>query len=284
GRKTAAHVSRAFPRWLDRKPAGRPFFAFLNYMDAHAPYLPPEPFATRFGKGERGNPMHMDRADWQWTPAQAKAEQDAYDGAIAYLDDQLGRLLGELDARGLLDNTIIVLTSDHGEEFLEHGVMSHSNSLYMNALHVPLVIRAAGRVPAGRKNAAVSLRDLPATLMDLMSIKEHPFPGTSLARHWETGDATSASNEPLYARVSGRSFRPAHYPVSKGDMTSVIADPHHYIMRGDGEEELYDIRVDPSELHGLAGSPELANVLRQLRERLAPLTRAKQTRADGGIR
>ncbi|MGH7551526.1 MAG: sulfatase-like hydrolase/transferase, partial [Longimicrobiales bacterium] len=115
GRKTAAHVSRAFLRWLDRRPAGRPFFAFLNYMDAHAPYLPPEPFATRFGKGERGNPMHMEWADWQWTPAQAKAEQDAYDGAIAYLDDQLGRLLGELDARGLLENTIIVLTSDHGE-------------------------------------------------------------------------------------------------------------------------------------------------------------------------
>jgi arylsulfatase A-like enzyme len=283
GRKTAAHVSRAFLRWLDRRPAGRPFFAFLNYMDAHAPYLPPEPFATRFGKGERGNPMHIERADWKWTPAQAKAEQDAYDGAIAYLDDQLGRLLGELDERGLLDNTIIVLTSDHGEEFLEHGVMSHSNSLYMDALHVPLVIRAGGHMPAGRRNAAVSLRDLPYTLMDLMGITEHPFPGTSLARHRTTGDAPAATEEPLYARVSGRSFRPSHYPVSKGDMISVIADPHHYIIRGDGEEELYDIRTDPLELHELAGAPELANVLSQLRARLAPLTRAKQTRADGGV-
>jgi arylsulfatase A-like enzyme len=281
GRKTARHVNRAFLRWLDRRPEGKPFFAFLNFMDAHAPYLPPEPFATRFGKGERGNPMHMERADWKWTPEQAKAEQDAYDGAIAFLDDQFGQLLGELDERGLLDNTIIVLTSDHGEEFLEHGVMSHSNSLYLDALHVPLVIRAPGRVPAGRLNAAVSVRDLPATLMDIMGINEHPFPGASLARHWSPGSAPRQTGEMLFARVSGRTFRPAHYPVSKGDMSSVIADPHQYILRGDGREELYDIGMDPAELNELSGAPELANALSVLRAQIAALTRTAPRRAEG---
>jgi arylsulfatase A-like enzyme len=301
GRKSADDVNRTFLTWLDRRPEDRPFFAFLNYFDAHAPYFPPAPFAGRFGEGERGNPMQLERPDWTWTAEQVRAERDAYDGAIAYLDDRLDALMRELASRGLLDETIVVVTSDHGEEFLEHGTMSHSNSLYLPSLHVPLVIHAPGRVAAGRVAEPVSLRDLTATIVELAGAEAHPFPGSSLAQaraaQTDVTDAEagrgatigppasadaggpSPGEKPLFAEVSGRTFRPAHYPVSRGDMRSVIVDPHHYIVRGDGVAELYDIRRDPWETTPLA-TDAAAEVAARLRARLEAA--GAQPRQGGG--
>lgn len=266
GRKPAAGVSQSFLRWLDVRPDNRPFFVFLNYFDAHAPYLPPEPFASRFGEHERKNPMHLEKEDWGWTPEQVRAERDAYDGAIAHLDHELARLFDALRERGLLGQTIVIITSDHGEEFLEHGVMSHSNSLYLPSLHVPLVIHSPGRIGPARVAETVSLRDLPATVMDLLDIRQHPFPGRSLVRGWNTG-GTQSIDEAILTQVSGRTFRPDHYPVSKGDMASVVESRYHLIRRGDGREELYDLAADPWETEELAAA-EHAELLSRLRVRL----------------
>jgi arylsulfatase A-like enzyme len=288
GRKPADQVRQRFLHWLDDVEEGRPFFAFLNLFDAHAPYLPPTPFDTAFARPlPRENPMHFDREGWEWTPARVQAEQNAYDGAIAYIDQQLGLLFDELSERGRLANTLVIVTSDHGEEFMEHGVMTHGNSLYAPALHVPLLLALPGRVPEGRRfDAPVSIRDLPATVCDLVGVRAD-FPGESLARFWTDGTAatdsarvaagngrvggrvapdragppTAASGasdvpmsdvaglpqSPIHADVSGRTFRPSHYPVSRGDMQSVIDGRWHYIRRGDGHEELYDMAGDPWE-------------------------------------
>ncbi|HSK18802.1 MAG TPA: sulfatase [Longimicrobiales bacterium] len=262
GRKTAAHVNGSFLGWLDERDESRPFFAFLNYFDAHAPYLPPEPYASQYAPGPRGNPMQLDIPGWTWTPEEVRAEQDAYEGAIAYLDAQLGVLFDELDARGLLDETIVVVTSDHGEEFLEHGVMAHSNSLYMPSLHVPLVIRAPGMARPTRIAEPASVRDLPATLMQLLGIRAHPFPGRPLL-----GPAPEVRTpEVLHADLTGLSFRPATYPVSRGDMRSVVIDPYHYIRDGDGREEIYDIRNDPLETLELSADPGMNSARALLRE------------------
>ncbi len=94
--------------------------------------------------------------------------RDCYDDCIAFLDEQLGRLLDELRGQGLLDNTEVIITSDHGEAFGDHGYFGHSYSLYLDEIGVPLVILSPG-APAGRVvDSPVSLRDLPATVVDLL--------------------------------------------------------------------------------------------------------------------
>ena len=179
---------------------------------------------------------------------------DAYDGSIAYLDDQLGRLLERLEDRGTLENTIVIVTSDHGEEFGEHGTMFHGHSLYMPLLHVPLVISYPPRVPARRIYRPVSLRDIPATILDLLrSADKSRVPGGSLVPSWSDGDDTGSGSAVL-SEVKRNPRTPRSFPVHKGDMQSLVYGNMHYIRNGDGREELYDLASDPWEESDLAGS------------------------------
>jgi arylsulfatase A-like enzyme len=269
GRKPADRVRADFTNWVDGNAADRPFFAFLNFFDAHAPYLPPPPFDTRFGESlPRGNPMHLDLPGWEWTPDQIRAEQDAYDGAIAYMDAQVGAMLDDLDARGILDDTIVIITSDHGEEFMENGVMTHGNSLYVPSLHVPLIVINGTRVPAGQRvDTPVSVRDIASTVCDLTGSDPATFPGTPLSAYWADG---APGPEPIYAKLSGRTFRPEHYPVSRGDLHSVIDGSHHFIRRGDGQTELYELMADPWEHDNrIDRDRAIADSLRALIDRIA---------------
>ena len=104
----------------------KPFFLFVHYFDPHAAYAPPSPFADRF-------------------------RDDLYEGEIAYVDEQVGRLREALDGLGLLDGTIVAVVSDHGESLGEHGEPTHGVFLYQATLHVPLIVvrRAAGRRASG---------------------------------------------------------------------------------------------------------------------------------------
>ena len=262
--KTAADVNTSFLRWLSRRDR-HPFFVFLNYMDAHEPYLPPAPFDVKFGpKGPRGNYWHSAFSagrmhKWKMSVQEIQVERDAYDGAIAYLDQQLGRLLAELEKRGVLEKTLVIITSDHGEEFGEHSLFSHGASLYLPSLHVPLLISFPARVPAGQRvRESVSLRDLPATIVDLITLERGPrFPGNSLARYWNgIPDPGGLLTEPLLSEVSFARNNPEWYPVSRGNMKSLIGEPYHYIKNGDGREELYDLDQDPFEQHDLARAEE----------------------------
>ena len=199
-------------------------------------------------------------------------------GAIAWLDDQLSVLLGELERRGLLDNTIVIVTSDHGEEFLEHSVMTHGNSLYGPALLVPLLVSFPGRVPAGgRVPAWVSTTDLAATVLDLAGI-EHALPGRSLARHWMPASAYAGLPDTLRARVSFSWQKADHYPISDGDIETVLVDPWKYILNGDGREELYDLRSDPGESRDLAGTAASDSLLTALRARVGEKRRRRSAR------
>ncbi len=267
-RKSAPEVSESFLRWLSGQDR-RPFFVFLNYFDAHNPYLPPEPFDLRFGrKNRRGNPWLVE--GWNWSPQEIQAERDAYDGSIAYLDYHFGLLFEELEKRDVLKDTLVIITSDHGEEFAEHSVMGHGNSLYLPSLHVPLLISFPRRVPAGGSvPEAVSLRDLPATVVDLLKLgSEARLPGNSLARYW--AGARGLDNpvaDTLLSEVSFAPDVPEWYPVSRGDMKSLIVAPYHYIKNGDGREELYDVDRDPLEQHDLARTEEGGRALQQFRRR-----------------
>src|SRR5262249_26144673 len=151
----------------------RPFFAFLNYLDAHSPYVTPAGFDRHFGV-KPGSPADSHTLDQWFTldkeklgPRDLRLASDAYDDCLAYLDEQLGRLFDEPDRRGLLGNTLVIVTADHGEHFGEHRLYCHASSLYDPEIHVPLLALLPGGAHAGRSVAEpVSLRDLPATVAD----------------------------------------------------------------------------------------------------------------------
>jgi arylsulfatase A-like enzyme len=279
-RLDATAVNRRFLDWLSHVDE-RPFFAFLNYFDAHETYLPPPQFAMKFGPGEpRSNQQVTQelrrslRNDWhKRPPEEIQAEVDVYDGAISYIDDELGRLLDGLRSRGLLDNTIVIVTSDHGEQFGEHGLFLHSNSLYHPLLHVPLLISYPGRVPSGQRvDGRASLRDIPATIVELIGAAgDQVFPGASLSRYWSAPNAHAgdAGGATVLSEVKHSYWAEKWQPASRGDMHSLMNDRHHYIRNGDGREELYAIRTDPTEEHDLSGSEESRPLLERFRAELA---------------
>ncbi|MGH3113181.1 MAG: sulfatase family protein, partial [Gaiellaceae bacterium] len=274
GRKLAPEVNRDFLRWLSAgSREGRPFFVFLNYFDAHAPYAPPPPFDERFGvpPPDRRPGMFLPEGR-SWTEREIGVERTAYEASIVYLDHYLGRLFDELARRGLLRRTLVLVTSDHGEEFGEHGLMNHGNSLYWPSLHVPLLIAFPGRVPAGRRIAEpVTLRDVAATLYDLAlpGAAAPSLPGESLARHWRDPRAPSGgAASPLLSEVRWAPNLPEWYPVSKGDLRSLVAGRHHYVRNADGSEELYDVFADPWEQRDLTRQPAGRDLAARLRAAL----------------
>jgi arylsulfatase A-like enzyme len=267
-RKSAAELNGDFLLWLSKKDR-RPFFAFLNYMDAHGPYIAPEPFDVMFGP-KRARPDPALRREW--SPQEIQLEVDAYDSSIAYLDHQLGLLSDELQRRGLLENTLVIITSDHGEQFGEHGLFGHGNSLYRPLLHVPLLISFPLHVPESmRVREPVTLLNLPATVMDLIEpSSKSKFRGNSLARYWEEARRHSSPEIPLLSEVSkGINLEPWQ-PVTKGDMKSLVIHGMHYIKNGDGKngdgrEELYDFEKDENEEQDLAASEQGRRALGQFR-------------------
>ena len=267
GRRSAGEINGEFLRWVGQDQGSRPFFAFLNYLDAHQPFLPPSPFDRKFlGDSPRGDPRHWWGRDWK--PQEIQAETDSYDGAIGYIDQQIGALTEELQRRGLLENTLLIVTSDHGEHLGEHGFMRHANTLYLEVLHVPLMFRLPARVPALRVPEPASVRDLPATVLDVLGVDcAGCLAGSSLAASWRKPAQTQSPSSPSFSEVSRGVRLPGRYPNASGDMASLVTADFHYILNGDGSEELYRLPSDPQERTNLVNSPEAAAALADFRRR-----------------
>jgi len=274
-RKDASRINRDFLRWVDRRvdPA-RPYFAFLNYYDVHHPYLAPDLDAGKpFGsKPESPRDFRLLKTWWERDKRGIKPEdlelaRDSYDRCIAYLDDQLGKLFDELRRRGELDRSVVIITSDHGEHLGERDLFGHGCSVYREELHVPLLIVAPGLVPEAKSIVRpVSLRDLPATVLDLIGMaKISPFPGQSLAKTWSGDRETSTpviselQSPPEDDPNRGRS------PGARGPMLSVVDADFHYIRAGDGREELFHPATDPEEQRNLVGQADRKEVLERFR-------------------
>ena len=201
---------------------------------------------------------------------------DVYDDCIAYLDRRLGILLEELDRRGVLDNTLVIVTSDHGEHLGDHLLFFHGCSLYRQLVQVPLVIVDPKGVPAGRVVAEpVSLRDVPATVVDLLGLgRDATLPRPVTGPVLESGPAVPPAEpllmetgKPLLLTNQGRE------PAAKGPMKSLVAGGMHYIRSADGLEELYALRSDPEEKVNTAGSPMARGILQGFRDHLAAILR-----------
>lgn len=166
--------------------ARSPFFAYLHYMDPHGPYHPPRDWQRRFARTPHpnrliadGDPVRIEkvlaknRSPDFLTPDAVQYLQDLYDDEIAYFDAELARLLADLAARGLADDTMVVLAADHGEGFLEHGYLNHCRTLYDVETHVPLVMWIPG-VGGRRIASAVENLDVLPTVLDYLGIAPPP--------------------------------------------------------------------------------------------------------------
>jgi arylsulfatase A-like enzyme len=266
-RKDAARINRDFLGWLDGRSSKRPFFAFLNYYDAHHPYLSPEPeTGPNFGrKAESARDFRLLKTWWERDKQGIKPDdlalaRDSYDHCIAYLFD-------DLEKRGLIDDSIVIVTADHGEHLGERDLFGHGCSVYRPELHVPLILVAPGLLPEKRiMTEPVSLRDIPATVQDLTGFAANSvFPGRSLTGLLDGSESLSLVRSEVASPPEDDPNR-GRSPASKGAMTSIVSRDYHYIKGGDGREELYDLNLDPAELHDLSRRAELAATLGHFRD------------------
>lgn len=270
--KRAADVNREMLRWVDGDP-GKPFFAFLNYFDVHTPYNPPFAYRGKF------TPVTGDAAVDKWPPVSKedlnilsnvdpylyrvltspKGFQqaiDAYDDSVAYVDDQIGNLFSELRRRGLEKNTIVIITSDHGEELRDHGMVHHRNALYRDLIRVPLIYWAPGRIPAGlRLTRPISAASLPATVLNLIGDGTQPtFPIASLTQLWQQPGLDPGWPDPI-SELHRYIYQPHDYPAHNGWLKAIVAPRWQLIVSEKMPAELYDWSADPQELHNLASDP-----------------------------
>lgn len=264
-RKRADDVNRELLHWLDHgKTSGRPFFAFLNYFDAHNPY---------------GGPPDNPVPGWG-----EKTAVDRYDAGVRYVDAEFGNLLRALQERHLDGNTLIVVTSDHGESLGQHGLHYHGHALYRELVQVPLVFWDPGRVPAGVRVAApVSNVRIAETIMNVVSgTTDAAFPTASLASLWQGSEPASAgvlselASEQYFGGDEDKHLRKVIPLAADGPMKSVLTGEYQLIYHKKFGLQLYDWKHDPEEETNLIRTPHgqtvAAGLLSQMEDDLAGST------------
>ncbi len=174
GARRAAISVDEFLRWLESGSDERPFLAVLHFFDVHEPYDPPSPYDKLYFPDDTLEVSYWEITESGWIahPEHLEHFLSRYDGGITWVDTQLGRLFSELRFRGYEDNTIIMVTADHGEEFLEWGWVGHGGHLYQELVHVPLMVSGPG-IPSGEViTETAALFDILPTLISICSIED----------------------------------------------------------------------------------------------------------------
>ena len=243
-RKRASLVNQELLQWIDRDRQ-RPFFAFLNYLDVHYSY---------------GGPRGYLKPDWD-----RGTTIDEYDAGLKYVDDYIGRLLRDLEQRGVAENTIVVITSDHGESLGAHGLSYHGAALYRELIQVPLIISFPEQIPSGiRVKTPVSNSAIAATIMDLLGASDQAaFPGPSLMALWKSPTQETKWPDPISELAKTDTIVPADralegkIPIAtNGWMRSVVTSRWHLIEHEKFGLQLYDWTNDPNESRNLIDSTE----------------------------
>ncbi len=263
GYPSAARITRRALDWL-RNPK-QPFFLYLHYKEPHYPYEAPDqyrlwsepgrtpidPFILFERLAKDPDYLHTPEFKQEWLDI-----LDAYDACTRYGDEKVGEVFSALQAAGLYDDALIILSADHGEEFLEHAAGMHHYYVYDEVIRVPLLVK----LPRGRREtppvvpAQVSGIDIAPTILEVCGLPDQALPasGTSLLPlmlgETEGGERLSFSESEQGARIAVRS---QHFK---------------YIWKADAEDEFYDLQNDPQERENLIGRevPELAHLLSSL--------------------
>jgi arylsulfatase len=274
----AKYINTRALEWLDQLDQKQPFFLYLHYLEPHNQYRPPSEFCVfgRPGYTARDDAVNntanllQDKVEPPITDADLRKDdlsiqditrlRDLYDNEILCVDHYLGQLFDQLKQLDRFDNTIIVLTADHGEAFLEHGYLEHDKSLYQEMVHIPLLIRGPG-VPAGRRSkAVVSQADIVPTLLDLLGITP----------------AVKMSGATLRPLLNNETTAPTSLALTQipSQKTSALRQGSLKLIVTGSNKELYDLSRDPGEKTNLAAKE--AEKVRQL-SGILDATLAKQT-------
>jgi arylsulfatase A-like enzyme len=261
----AESVLRAARDWLGRS-GPQPFFMLLHFLQPHTPYAPPPPHWGIFGTPD---PRRFDGREAMLRSALARGSKaarairpdviDRYDENVLYADSAIGRLVQQLELLGLRDRTVLVVASDHGEGFLEHGHYSHLGSLYEEDVHVPLLVHLPDGSPAGRVDSLVQNLDIAPTLLELAGVSHAFGHGTSLVPSMR-GSARAA---PRAVFGFGKRESSAWEPLRLG-LASVRTGRFKLIEIGNGHSyELFDLASDPVEQRNVAA--QRADVIADLK-------------------
>ncbi len=264
------------------KADGKPFFLFMNYMDAHDPYLPPAPFDTLFpGKNGSFSVRHLREVSMEYLMGRPLPDDvkrhliSQYDGGIAYMDAEIGKLIGELRKRGAYDNTMIIVTSDHGEALGDHGLIRHGeDAVYQSDVHVPLIIKYPGQHQGQTANMLVSHVDFMPTILDVLG---YPIPRTAQGRSLRTEPpANWFVYSESYPEMRKTDPGPARF---KGIRRAIFSGDTKLITWTNGPPEAYDLASDPNESVNLYSSARA--FYNPLAAQMASWARSMPTAKDG---
>ena len=290
--KGAAIINATFMDWI-RRHGDESFFAFINYMEPHASYEPPSPYRERFlddhdtpwGRTSNVAPNVFNAGKIEYPDEVQAIFSDLYDGAVAYQDSRMGEMLDFLRDRELLDDTLLIITADHGENLGDHGLYDHQFCVYNTLLHVPLVVRLPGVVPKGAVSETPVENRLLWSMIDMIfaapgeteTIPVQRFE-TALRVADETGGPILSElyQRPLDSELWKSSTRRKDF---QRRLRSVQLNRIKYIWASDGRDELYDLVTDPAELVNLAALRH--DDLRVLRELLLAKVAALKSPVPG---
>jgi arylsulfatase A-like enzyme len=277
----AAATNRYVKRWLTHSEPDQPFFIFINYFEAHAPYRPPRSFARRFlepygigfAEAQRINqdPLKHITGTVSMDEKGFDVLRALYDAEIAYLDAKLGELFSYLGQQNLLNQTLIIVTADHGENIGDHGLMGHKWCLYDTLLQIPLIIRYPPLFPPGTTIAdQVQLVDIFPTLLDVLNIQERGIRDQLQGFSLLPDRVADRPQQIAVAEMAGRSWKQdfRRYPgfdyrQFERDLKAIRTAQFKYIWASDGRHELYEIATDPTESQNLIDVlPEKARCLK----------------------
>ncbi len=274
-------------QWLGIRDKKQPFFVFIHLFDPHLPYAPVESYLDdydEFCRRERGDFSTLNKL---FTPdAELRAKALAclirrYDDEIHYADAQIGRLVDVLEREKLLEETLIVFLSDHGEEFLDHGSVLHAITLYQEQLHVPLILAGgpADVIPRGKRvSGRVRTFDIVPTILDLLGIKaKHDMTAAGLTPYLR-GETNADRNSIAETNDVG----PDRMTLLQGSHKYIYAPDAHVFQQYLGEE-FFDLATDPAEKHNLmTRQPATASRVRQEMTRQGKYTWRKAWRVMWG--
>ncbi|MBI2835107.1 MAG: sulfatase [Acidobacteria bacterium] len=264
--KPGRFITEAALRHLEGfRTRGERFFLFLNYMDAHAPYLPPPPFDTMY----RGKMPEFDwsaygflrlavlRGEHRLTDAERANLVSQYDGGIAYEDSEIGRVIAHVKQLGLYDNSLIVIASDHGESFGERRFLEHGQTVYQDQIRMALVIKYPGQRDGRLVDRAVSGVDLMPTVLEAAGVE---LPRDIQGRSLRAAAREGAGGRELYSEASPPRDR------APRQQRGIISNGLKLVRSTDGSHEVYDLNADPEERYNLFNATD-AHV-RQLQAQL----------------
>ncbi len=249
----AAQLTDQTIEWV-KGHAQQDFFFWVHYYDLHTPYTPPKEFQpTDPAQRKMGRSFTANKAVRMGTAARTAGERNwvraLYDGEVRYVDAQVGRLLDSLRELGIYDDTLIVLTSDHGEEFWDHDRFEHGHTLYNELIRVPLLVKLPGGHTGATIDTGVSLQAIMPTVLDLCGVAP---------------DARGILLPPLSPLLRDRRAAYTEQPVFSGaclfygHMESVIFGGMKYVREAlSGHEMLFNLKEDPEERCSLAGQDPL---------------------------